>query len=79
MKIDIKQLETDLKRSAKRTVGYSEADDKKSYEVGMQYALGYLLEKLQNVSRENDYLEDELNVVNKDLKILAEIISRYAP
>ena len=79
--MDTKQLREKLESQAKQTVGYSEAENKESFMVGVSVAISkaithYELEIEQLKSQINSY-KSIGEIYHDDLKTLVNIISKY--
>lgn len=67
---------------AKNTVGYNEAENKKSFMTGVSVAISKLEvkyeEKIKNLELRLKYANQNIETYKKDLKTLASIVDRYS-
>lgn len=66
---------------SQKTAGYSEAQDKKSFMVGVSVALSkaetHYEEEIKLLKMQVDYYKSHCDIYAKDLSTLTSIISRY--
>jgi hypothetical protein len=73
---------TQVELEVKETVGYSEADDKKSFMTGVSVAISKLEIKykrqIEGLEQQLKYSKINSETYEKDLKTLASIVNRYS-
>ena len=71
-----------IESKAKDTIGYNEAENKKSFMTGVSVAISKMEdeynEKIKNLELQLKYAKENGETYKKDLKTLASIVDRYS-
>jgi hypothetical protein len=76
------ELKKQIQEECKQTIGYSEAENKESFMVGVGVAIlktqEHYHKHILNLEKERDFYMNSADTYKKDLTILSSIINRYS-